>query len=287
MVKHAKKTITTAAIPLYVLSDSTGNLAKHMVTSFLTQFPDGAFDLKLRPFIGEQKRLDKSLAEISTHPGIVFHAVVSPSLKSDISLRCQDLQNPCCDLTGPTVDFLAHASRIKPLSDQQRLHQVDHVYCDRINAMAFTLEHDDGLGLPTLGQSDVVIIGVSRTGKTPTSIYLAMQGYRTANVSLATGIEVPAQLFELPRGKAIGFIIDPHQLAEIRTRRQSAWRMTPTDYNDPNKVEEEIQWCRRVFAKLHCPVLDVTDQAIEETAARALDILGLAQPGRREMAELS
>jgi regulator of PEP synthase PpsR (kinase-PPPase family) len=269
-----------AATPLYILSDSTGNLARHMVTSFLTQFPAGAFEVVSKPFVNEPERFAACLAAIAGRPGIVFHAVVSPELKQHITAKCGKLNVPCWDLTGSAVDFLANAANLRPHSDSQRLHPVDGAYCGRINAMSFMLEHDDGLGMEGLAEADVVLVGVSRTGKTPTSILLAMQGYRAANVSLASGVEAPKQLFGLNRRKIIGLVIDPTQLAQIRTRRQTAWRMTQTQYNDPREVAREIEWSRQVFAKLRCPVLDVTDQAIEETAARIVDMLGLPEPAK-------
>jgi hypothetical protein len=281
-----RKTAATGRIPfpLYVLSDSTGNLARHMMTTYLTQFPDGTFAAQIKPFINERRRFEKAFDAISARPGIVLHAVVSPALKKEISARCEELETACCDLTGSTMEFLANAAQVQPLRDHRRLHRVDDAYCGRINAMSFTLEHDDGLGQDGLGEADIVLAGVSRTGKTPTSVYLAMLGFRVANISLAAQVEPSRQLLELALGKTVGLIIDPRQLAEIRTRRQMGWRMTQTNYNDPRGVQEEVEWSRRLFAKLRCPVLDVTDQAIEETAARVLDLLGLSQlvPCREE-----
>lgn len=286
--RRSRKRKTTAArpplaspIPLYILSDSTGNLARHMVNTFMTQFPPETFQVQVRPFIGEQERRDEALTSIADRPGIVFHAVVSPQLKSELSKRCEQMNVACCDLTGPTVDFLASAAEIAPLSDEQLLHRVDPIYVGRINAMSFTLEHDDGLGLDSLGEADVVLAGVSRTGKTPTSVYLAMQGYRVANVALAAEAPVPQQLRQLPRRKAVGLIIEPSHLADIRGRRERAWNMAPSPYSDVRRVRQEIEWSRRLFRELNMPVLDVTEQAIEETAARVLDLLGLTEPAKR------
>jgi regulator of PEP synthase PpsR (kinase-PPPase family) len=273
--------------PLYVLSDSTGNLARHMVTTFLTQFPPETFQVQLNPFVAEAGRWADVLETISGRRGVVMHAVVSQELKSKIASYCQRMEIPCCDMTGSLVDFLSVASRTEPICDQNRLHRVDRVYYDRINAMSFTLEHDDGLGLDSLGAADIVLAGISRTGKTPTSVYLAMQGYRVANVSLAIEAPVPPQLMNLSRGKTVGLVIDAAHLAEIRARRQTAWQMAHTPYCDPQHVEEEIEWSRRIFGELHCPVLDVTDQAIEETAARVLDLLGMTEPARRSEEGLS
>jgi len=268
-------------IPLYVLSDSTGNLARHMVTSFLTQFPVGSFQLLITPFVNDPRRFSIAMGAISNRPGIVFHAVVSPLLKQQIASHCQKLEISCWDLTGPSVEFLAQKANLKLESNPRRLHPVDSVYCGRINALGFALEHDDGLGLDSLAEAEVVLTGVSRTGKTPTSMFLALQGYRVANVSLAIGVTPPKELSAVDRRKVVGLVIDPRHLVEIRTRRRSAWRMNQTNYDAPDEVAREIAWSQHVFAELHCAVLNVTDQAIEETAARIVDMLALPEPSNQ------
>jgi regulator of PEP synthase PpsR (kinase-PPPase family) len=153
---------------------------------------------------------------------------------------------------------------------------MDDAYRRRIGAMEFTLGHDDGLGLDTLHEADVVLVGVSRTSKTPTSILLAQQGYQAANISLAMGVEPPSQLALIPPTKVVGLVIDPSQLAMIRNRRQAAWGMAPTPYGDPANVAREVAWSRTLFQRLGWPILDVTDQAVEETAARVIEMLGLS-----------
>ena len=260
---------------LYVLSDSTGNLARHMLTAFLTQFPRDAFTVRFKSFVQTEANVDTAFHEIEATPGLVLHAVVSAELKRAIAQRCRRLKLPECDLTGPFVDFLARESGISPAANHRRLHDVDEHYQNRIRALEFTLEHDDGLGLDTLEEADIVLVGVSRTSKTPTSIYLAQQGRRVANVSLAHQVEPPQQLLRISPRKVVALVIDPQQLAEIRARRQTEWRMPTTSYNDPEHVKAEMAWARRLYARQGWPILDVTDQAIEETAARVLAILGL------------
>jgi hypothetical protein len=260
---------------VYVLSDSTGNLARHMLTAFLTQFPRDAFAVRFKSFVQTDANVNAAFDEIEATPGLVLHAVMSAELKGSIAQRCRDLNLPMCDLTGPFVEFLARESGINPDADHRRLHHVDETYQNRIRALEFTLEHDDGLGLDTLDQADIVLVGVSRTSKTPTSIYLAQQGRRVANVSLAHQVEPPQQLLRMPPRKVVALVIDPQQLAEIRTRRQTGWRMPTTSYNEPDHVKSEMAWARRLFARQGWPILDVTDQAIEETAARVLAIVGL------------
>jgi regulator of PEP synthase PpsR (kinase-PPPase family) len=296
-VQSSKRGTTTAvvttplaksAIPLYLLSDSTGNLARHMVTTYLTQFPAHTFITCTKPFLAETQRMNEAFECIGKRPGIVVHAVVQPSLKATIADRCRQLAVPCYDLTGQAVEFLAGAAGVKPLADEERLHQVDHVYNGRINAMSFTLEHDDGLGMESLNDADIVLAGISRTGKTPTSMYLALQGFCVANIALAKEAPIPEQLLKLRPGKVVGLVIDPSRLIEIRNRRNAGWHMSQTRYNNASDVLEEIEWSRELFTKrLRCRVLDVTDQAIEETAARILDLLGLTEPAQRPGAELS
>lgn len=264
---------------LYILSDSTGNLARHMLTAFLTQFPPDSFLLQGRTFLQSEARLREVLAEIQKAPGIVFHALVTPAFKKLVNDACAASGIPVCDLTGEFVAFLEEHSGLSASADYSRLHHLDETYQQRINAMEFTLAHDDGLGLDTLAQAHVVLAGVSRTSKTPTSIYLAQQGYRVANVSLALGVEPPAELLKLPRARVAGLVIRPETLAEIRTRRNHGWQMGDTAYNDPEMIGEEITWARRLFNRQGWRILDVTDYAVEETAARIIEILQLPPPG--------
>jgi [pyruvate, water dikinase]-phosphate phosphotransferase / [pyruvate, water dikinase] kinase len=280
----ARERVTSAPTPpaakgrmLYVLSDSTGNLARHMLAAFLTQFPRDAFKPRFKNFLRTEANVNAAFEEIRAAPGLVVHAVMSAALKDTIHAHGRKLDLPVCDLTGPFVEFLSRESGISPDANHRRLHDVDAAYHHRIRTMEFTLEHDDGLGLDTLDEADIVLVGVSRTSKTPTSIYLAQQGHRVANVSLAQEVQPPQQLLTLAPRKVVALVIDPEQLAEIRTRRQTGWRMATTSYNDPEHVRAEMAWARRLYARQGWPILDVTDQAIEETAARILAIVGLEQ----------
>ncbi len=259
---------------LHVLSDSTGNLAHHMLAAILTQFPRDAFTMHLYRFIQTEQKLERTLDHIATTGGIVFHAFVHQHFKEVIEQRCREIGVPYTDLTGRFVEFLEVASGIPAQPDIRRLHRTSTGYHQRIKALEFTLEHDDGLGLDTIHEADIVLAGVSRTSKTPTSIYLAQQGFRVANVSLALGVQPPPQLLALKKG-VVGLTINPEQLIEIRTNRNISWRMGNTNYNDPEHVKREILWSRRLFREQGWPILDVTDQAVEETAVRIIDMLGL------------
>jgi regulator of PEP synthase PpsR (kinase-PPPase family) len=261
---------------IYVLSDSTGNLARHMLAAFITQFPDDSVATQFHTFIRGEHRLDEVLKRIEARPGAVAHAMVSDPFKKKIADFCRHNKLPHCDLTGGVVKFLSHATGHPPRSDLASLHRLDEGYQRRIGALEFTLAHDDGLGLSTIGDADVVLAGVSRTGKTPTSIYLAQQGYCVANVALAMEVPPPPELLQLRAKKVVGLVISPEQLVMIRTRRETDWKMARTSYGEPGHVARELAWARQLFSRCGWPILDVTDQAIEETAAKIIELLGIS-----------
>jgi regulator of PEP synthase PpsR (kinase-PPPase family) len=269
-----------AVVPrvIYVLSDSTGSLAKHMLAAFMTQFPPDAVETRFHTFIRGERRLGEILDAIARQPGAVCHAMISGAFKRKVAEFCRRARLPQYDLTGPAVRFIAKATGVRPREDVAALHPIDETYRRRIGALEYTIGHDDGLGLGTLAEADIVLAGVSRTGKTPTSIYLAQQGYRVANVALAMEVAPPGQLLALPAGKVVGLVINPQQLTMIRARRETAWGMERTTYGDAGHVAREIAWARQLFARQGWPILDVTDQAIEETAAKVIEALGLGTP---------
>lgn len=263
---------------IYILSDSTGNLARHMLTAFLTQFPPGSFAVHPLTFLQDSGSLNKALDRVAAAPGLVFHALVSGEAKGTVERRCKERQIPVCDLTGDFVNFIALNSGVAPREDPSRLHDTDETYHGRIKAIEFALAHDDGLGLETLHEAHLVLTGISRTSKTPTTIYLAQHGYKVGNVALSMDVPPPNELLNLPHNKVVGLLIDAPQLIEIRTRRQREWGMGDTRYNDDEYVYNEIDWSKRLFRQRGWVTVNVTDQAIEETAARVLEIVGFTKP---------
>ncbi len=266
---------SSASRIIYLLSDSTGNLARHMLTAFLTQFPPRAFEMRAMNFLNDRIRLEAALDDISAEPGIVLHAFISAEAKSSVRSRCAAVGVAERDLTGDFVSFLSQQSGIKPTEDHRRLHHVDEQYQRRIRALEFAIQHDDGLGLDSLDAADIVLAGVSRTSKTPTTMYLAQQGYCVGNVSLAYGVDPPRQLMALSPRKVVGLVIDSEQLVQIRTHRTIQWKISDSRYRDPEVVAREVGWSKSLFIRQGWPVLDVTFQGVEETAQKILDVLGL------------
>lgn len=264
---------------IHLLSDSTGNLGQHMLTAFLTQFPANALRIIRYNFLHTPSQIEEAMRGVQDQPGMVMHAMVSQDAKKFINLTCGKLKVPVCDLTGNFVQFIAANSGIAPAQNVHALHDISDAYHARIKALEFTLEHDDGLGLETIHEADIVLVGVSRTSKTPTSVYLAQQGYKVANVSLAKAVAPPRQLLDLQRKTVVGLLIDPLRLSEIRTNRQTSWGMSDTSYNQLEFVEDEVAWSRKLFASKGWPTLDVTRRAIEESAGKIVEILKLQRPG--------
>ncbi len=260
---------------LHVISDSTGNLSKHMVTAFLTQFAAGTFEIRPWNFVTSDDRIDRTLNMIASIGGAVMHAVVSTKHKQQIESFCHKHHIACCDMTGAFVDFLALASGVEPRQDVGALHEVSDEYHRRIEAIEFTMQHDDGLGVSRLQEADVILVGVSRTSKTPTCIYLAQQGYKAANVAIAIEAPVPAELLAMKHRKVVGLLIDPIRLIEVRQTRQRDWHMVGTSYTDYEHVDREVTWSRQLFNRQGWPTLDVTKTAVEETAAKVIHLLNL------------
>jgi regulator of PEP synthase PpsR (kinase-PPPase family) len=250
-----------------------------MIAALLTQFPPDILEIHIWTFQRTVEQIEQTLQRIDTRNDAVLHALVATTAKARVEAFCAEQGVPCRDLTGPLSQFVQKITRSKPTADAAKLHAVDQTYHRRIASMEFTLDHDDGLGLETLHEADIVLTGVSRTSKTPTSILLAQYGHKCANVSLAVEVDPPRALLLMPAQKVVGLTIDPHQLAAIRTRRSIDWRMGQTDYSDIEHVKRELTWCRRLFTRCGWKTLDVTHSAVEETAARVLDLLGLPRLG--------
>ena len=261
---------------VYLLSDSTGNLPRHMMTAFATQFPPNTFTTVSKSFLQAKEQLKSALSDVRKSPGIVLHAFISPELKRETREFCAKEQLPCRDLTGEFVQFLSAYTPAKPVHNPLRLHEMDDHYFQRIKGLDFAIEHDDGLGLDTLYQADIVLTGISRAGKTPTTIHLGQQGVLAANVVLVKGIDPPRELLQIPASKVVGLTIDPDRLAEIRYRRQADLGTTLDAYCDRDEVKDEVRWSQTVIRRHGWHLLDVTNQAIEEVAARALEIVRAA-----------
>ena len=229
----------------------------------------------MHPLVRTQKQLERVLDEIENAPGIVLYTLLERDLAGRLEETCRNLGLPCLSILGPVLQ-LFHSylgGESKPRVGAQ--HTLNAEYFKRIDALNYTMLHDDGQHTDDLEQADVVLVGVSRTSKTPTSIYLANRGVKTANVPLVPGVPVPPQLDQLTQPLVVGLTATPERIVQIRQNRLLGLRAEhdADQYVDRHAVAEEIAFARKLCGRHNWPIIDVTRRSIEETAAAVMTLL--------------
>ncbi|MEN8158661.1 MAG: pyruvate, water dikinase regulatory protein [Myxococcota bacterium] len=263
---------------LIVISDGTGETAVAAVRAATTQFPD---TFRIRTF-GEtrhESQVRRLMDRAAEAGALVVFTVVNESLTQLIRDLAREKGVPAVDLLGPMISVLANHFQLSPHLRPGILHGFSEDYFQRVEAVEFAVRHDDGANLHTLFQADLVLTGVSRTSKTPLSMYLAQRGFRTGNVPIVPGIEPPRELFEIDRHKVIGLISDADALHEIRRARIRQLGASPyMAYADLGAVQDELQRARELFRRRGWRVVNITGKAVEEAASRILEVLQDAGP---------
>jgi hypothetical protein len=261
--------------PIFIVSGGSGETASRMVQAALTQFA-GGLDSLVRRF--QNVRTPEDMARIfelaAEKRAIVVHTTVSGTLRRLIAQRCAELRLTEVDLFGDLMDTLTLHLRTCPEEQPGAFHAVGDRYFKRIEAIEYALRFDDGQDLSGLSDADIVLLGISRTSKTPLSMYLAMEGYKVLNVPLVKGIPPPTELDTVPRGRIVGLTIQAERLQEIRQHRLSRLgaRGTAEAYGHMGEILDELTWAEQVFKRnRRWPVIDVTGRSIEETAGLVLD----------------
>lgn len=267
---------------LHLVSDATGTTLLGLARACLAQFEGIEPIQKFWPLVRTQRQLDKIIAQIETNPGPVIFTLVDKKMRKRLQDRCDDLHIPCVAVLDPAIRSLSSylGKNAKGVPGLQ--HIMDDAYFRRVDAIDFTMRHDDGKKLSDLDRADVILVGVSRTSKTPTSIFLARRGIKAANIPLVPGVEVPPEKFKLSSPMYVGLTASPDRLVQIRRSRlkankEESKKFGENTYLDHEKITEEVRNARRLFSKHHWPVIDVTRRSIEETAA---EIMGLLQNHR-------
>ncbi len=263
---------------LHLLSDSTGETLEMIAKAALAQFDDAEIIRHFWPMVRSQQHLDRILEDITANPGLVLFTLVNAETRSRLEERCRALGLPTIAaldaVTDALEDMLGQQAKARP----GRQHLMDAAYFDRVEAIQFTIAHDDGIGWENWEAADIVLAGVSRTSKTPTSIYLANRGYRTANIPIVVESPPPQALFGLRHPLVVGLTTAPERLIQVRRNRLLSLNQAPeTDYVDTEQVAREVQFARRMFADNGWPVIDVTRRSIEETAAAVINLLNERQ----------
>ena len=261
------------ALHLHLISDSTGETVGMVARAAVAQFERVDPIEHNWSLVRTQAQIVKVLEEIKTHPGVVLYTLVEADLRDLLESACRQLQVPCVSVLAPVAHALSSYLG-EVMSDQPgRQHAMDEDYFQRIEAMQFTLAHDDGQSLHDIGGAEVILVGVSRTSKTPTCMYLANRGIKTANVPYVPGRPFPDQVLAARNAMIVGLTANPNRLVEVRQQRlQSIKSGEHTDYVDFELVREEITEARRLYNQHHWPVIDVSRRSIEETAAAVLEL---------------
>lgn len=260
---------------IILMSDSTGDLGERMIRALISQFPKGTFTVRILSFLNNPDAVTNFFQRCVPETTILFHTIMSADMKSQISDLSMKRKVPAYDLTGGAMNFLEKASGLKHHPSPEMLHELNSEYDRRIEALGFTVEHDDGLGMGSLNLADIVLLGPSRVSKTPTSIFLANKGFKVGNIPLIKGFNAEDFIGLRPRPKFAGLLIKPYKLREIRLRRATEEKIPGEDYTDLRSIEEELKQAHLLYLELNCPIVDVTDHAVEETAALVLKALRL------------
>jgi regulator of PEP synthase PpsR (kinase-PPPase family) len=259
---------------LHLVSDATGETLNSVMRACLVQFEGISVTEHNWPLIRTAGQLDRVLKSISQHPGLVLYTIVNQKLRDSLVSGCRALQVPVVAVVEPVINAMAMHFGMTAKGQSGRQHELDAEYFDRIEAMNFALNHDDGQSARTYDDADVILIGVSRSSKTPTCIYLANRGIKAANVPIVPGCPVPPELFQVKGPLIVGLTKDASQLVQIRRNRlQMIARDEDSDYVDPSVVKEEVAAARRLCGEHGWPVIDVTRRSIEETAATVIQML--------------
>jgi [pyruvate, water dikinase]-phosphate phosphotransferase / [pyruvate, water dikinase] kinase len=259
---------------LHLVSDSTGDTVHSVARACLVQFEGAEAIEHIWSMVRTKTQIERVITGVEVNPGVVLYTLVDETLRQPLVDGCRRLQVPAIPVLDPVIgalgSFLGRQSRGLP--GQQ--HLLDSEYFQRIDAMTFALNHDDGQSAWGINEADVVLVGVSRTSKTPTCIYLANRGIKAANVPFVPNMVLPPELFLATRPLIVGLTNDPERLIQVRRNRMSMLHQDDrSDYTDIEAVREEVAAARRIFTEHHWPVIDVTRRSIEETAAAILKLL--------------
>jgi len=265
----------TGYFHLHLVSDATGETLITVARAAAAQYANVAPVEHLYPMVRSKKQLDHVLAEITESPGLVLYTLLEEDLIAALENKCRELNLPCMSVLGPILRLFQSYLGAETIHRVGAQHVLNAEYFQRIEALNFSMMHDDGQSVETLEDADVVLIGVSRTSKTPTSIYLANRGIKTGNVPLVPGVPLASAVEKLTRPLVVGLYASPERIVQIRENRLLGLKAHRDDdrYIDKAAVAEEVAFSRRLCTAHNWPSIDVTRRSIEETAAAVVKLL--------------
>jgi [pyruvate, water dikinase]-phosphate phosphotransferase / [pyruvate, water dikinase] kinase len=264
----------TVYFHLHLVSDATGETLNAVAKAACAQFANVSPLEHIHALVRSKRQLERALIEIEAQPGLVLYTLMNPELREILRVRCAELNVTALSVLDPVLGAMAGYLGTELLNRPGGQHELDAKYFGRIDALNFAMAHDDGQNTGELDKADVVLVGVSRTSKTPTCIYLANRGLRAANIPFVLGVPLPEGLATAKRPLIVGLIAAPERLVQVRRNRLLALNeRKETSYVDVDRVREEVLAARRYFEDQGWPVIDVSRRSIEETAASIFNLL--------------
>ena len=267
---------------VFAVSDATGKTCETVVQAALTQFTTTQIILETYSKVRTLHKVQEILQRASMVNGVIIYTMASPKLRQKINELGRLNGVPTVDILGPVLTRLSDLLEISPLAKPGLFRQLDSDYFKRIEAVDFTIKHDDGLGLASIAAAEIVLLGVSRTSKTPVSIYLSYRGWKVANIPVLVDEELPGEITEVEQKKIVALTIDPRRLEMIRFQRQVKMKADHySNYTDIAQIRREVLFAMRQFENRRWPILDVTYKSIEETATEVMRLI-YAQSGQKK-----
>ena len=260
--------------PIYVVSGGRGIAGNNLVQSLLIQYPENKVPVRIISQVSDEDQIFDAVMKAKSDGGLIAHTKVDPELRIKVNELCEEFGVSVVDLMGKLADYLDETLDVAPLQHPGLYRELNHQYFDRIESIEFTLSHDDGMSPQRLREAEIILTGVSRAGKTPLSVYLAMYGWKVANVPLVPGVPPPNELFEVDPQRVFGLHIGAGQLIAHRQKRLQSWNNHKNEsYVDQRAVRDEIRKAMFVFDRGDFTMINVSSKPIESTANEILNFM--------------
>lgn len=258
---------------VHLVSDSTGETLVGLMKASTAQFRNATALEHIHALVRSEAQMEDALRTIGDKPGVVLYTVVNPDRRRRLEEFCSERKIPAISVLDPTLAMLGRYLGSSIISEVGAQRNLDAAYYNRIEALDFAMVHDDGQSVQGLADADIVLLGISRTSKTPTSIYLANRGYKAGNIPLVPGAPLPTILDGFDKPFIVGLVASPDRIVQIRQQRLMGLNESAqTDYIDQDRVRDEMRQAKRMFLKKGYKVIDVTRKSIEETAAQIINL---------------
>ena len=259
---------------IYAISDSLGETAESVARATASQYDKEPIEIIRVPYIVSEQQIDEVLEDAKVGGHVICHTIVSISLRNYLHTKAKEYGVQAVDIMGPVLNAVGTIADTEPRMTAGMVHKLDQEYFKKVEAIEFAVKYDDRKNPSGFAKADIVIIGVSRTSKTPLSMYLAYKKIKAANLPLVPEVPLPEELFKIPPKKIVGLIIDPYKLNNIRSERLRAIGLeAEANYASVERINQELEYAKAIMRRLHCQVLDVSNKSIEETSSFVMQLI--------------